>query len=63
MNKKLILVLKGASSAIDIFPESNFQRFIPKGSDEERLRANWERTGEQLRTAMKEYEQNRKKEA
>ena len=49
--RKLTLFLRGMGSVLEIAPRHNFRRFIPRGSDAERLRADWQRVGEALSTA------------
>lgn len=56
MNKHLKSFLIGAGSVVAVFPSTNYASFVPKGSSAERIRSYWEQTGQQLRYALKEYQ-------
>lgn len=45
MTKKIKAVLRGMGSVLDLAPSPSASRFIPQGSDTERLRADFERIG------------------
>jgi len=48
--------LAGAGSVLAIFPASDYSSHIPKESASVRINQSWQKTGDQLRAAMREYE-------
>ncbi len=63
MNKRLKHILKGVGSVMDIFPATDYSRFVPKESASERMRGHWERTGQHIKGAIDRFahEQEKKK--
>lgn len=55
INKSLQNILAGAANVVDIAPCSDFSRFVPNESAEQRMRSHWERTGTNLRNTLKRY--------
>ena len=56
-------ILKGVGSIVDIMPSaetSDYSRFVPKGTPEERMVATWERVGASLERAMGKYAEQQK---
>ena len=47
---------------MNIMPSTDYTRFIPKESDEERMRAIWVQVGNDLKFAIKQYSDVPKKE-
>jgi len=51
-------ILKGIGNILDIMPSpstSDYSRFIPKGTAEDRMRETWERVGGSIKWAMGQY--------
>jgi hypothetical protein len=48
-------MIKGVGSVVDIMPSTDYLRFVPKGTPEERMRATWQRVGNSIRNAMGHY--------
>jgi hypothetical protein len=53
-------ILAGAGSALNLFPDSDYAKHVPRQSAQERMRGHFERTGEHLRTAMKRFDDEQK---
>lgn len=53
--RQLKLFLRGMGSVLDIYPRTNFRRFIPRDSDAERLREDWRRVGEAFSAATLQW--------
>lgn len=47
--------LRTAGSAMDIWPTGSYSRYMPKGSEQERIAQYWESVGTHLRSAMSQY--------
>jgi len=61
---QLKLMLAGASSLLDIFPDSygRYRKITGSLSDEEVLRQDWERIGLDIREAARSYEEQHRDE-
>lgn len=57
MRKKTKLFLFGIGSVLDIMPRTDFWRFIPQQTPEERMRQDWERVGQSLWRAVGQFDQ------
>lgn len=61
-NVKVIHVLiRSAGSIINIFPETDFQRFVPKQTASARMYGHWSRTGKHIQNAMNRFADEQKK--
>lgn len=53
-------ILRGIGSILDIMPSrpaTDYSRFMPQGTPEERIAVAWKRVGDSLQNAMGQYEQ------
>jgi len=55
MTEILKNIIAGVGSVMNIFPESDYMRYVPTETAEERMRGHWERTGEYLKDAMSRF--------
>jgi hypothetical protein len=55
MTESLKNLLEGAGSVMNVFPASDYLRYVPTETAEERMRGHWERTGEHLKKAMNRF--------
>ncbi len=53
-------IISGIGSLLAIFPSTNYDMYVPKKSDGDRIKSHWEQTGSHLRAAMGKYEQENK---
>ena len=60
MNKKLRHIVRGVGSLVDISPNTNYKRFIPRQSATERMEAAWNRTGKHLENAINKFSDEQK---
>lgn len=61
MTKHLKSFFKGAGSVMDIAPETDYRRFVPKGTPAERIGRHWVRVGKHLSTSMGRFANDQKK--
>jgi len=53
-------ILRGIGSVINISPSTDYSRFVPKQTSNERIRDSWEKTGQRIKTAMKRFDNDQK---
>jgi hypothetical protein len=56
MQKRMKTFLASVGSVVAVYPATSYSDFVPKASPSERMREHWEKTGDQLRSAITEYE-------
>lgn len=59
MTKKLKGMLASIGSVMDVAPKSGYGRFVPRQTPEERMRGHWQRSGDSIRRAMGQFENER----
>lgn len=47
--------IRAAGSVMDIWPTESYSRYMPKGSDQERIAQHWTTVGQHLRSALSQY--------
>jgi len=62
MNTNLKAFISGLGSLLVFFPATNYADLAPKGTASDRIYAHWNKTGEQLKSAMEEYKEQYGKE-
>lgn len=55
------LFLRGLGSVMDIWPRTNYRRYISQETPEERMRHTWERVGQGIARAMEKVEEEQKR--
>ncbi len=56
MTDRVRTILQGAGSLLDIFPETGrYQELVPKGTVAERLGGHWERVGQHIAAATRQF--------
>jgi len=58
--KKAVNILRGIGSVVNISPSTDYSRFVPKQTPNERLSQSWEKTGQRIKTAMKRFDNDQK---
>ena len=65
MKKHLSNVLHGMGSVLEVSPNTDYRRFLPKGTDADRLHSDWQKVGQDLNSAIRkvtgEYQNKEKK--
>lgn len=49
--------MRGVGSLINIFPNTDYSKYIPKGTPAERIERHWNATGEYMRGAMRQVDE------
>jgi len=62
MLEKLKYIIKGIGSLIDLFPSTDYNKFVYQKSLNERMSDHWQRTGQHIERAISHYEINCKAE-
>ena len=55
MNTNVKALITGLGSLLVFFPATNYASYAPKGNASERIQRHWEKTGQQLKSAMNQY--------
>lgn len=53
-------ILRGIGSVVNISPRTDYARFVPKQTPNERISQSWEKTGQRIETAMKRFDNGQK---
>jgi len=63
MNRRLKVIIKSAGSIMDISPDADYRRFVPKESIAKRINRHWEKTGRYIGKSIERHadEQKEKK--
>lgn len=61
MTKQLKHILKDVGSMMDIAPSTDYSRFVPKETAEERMRGHWERVGQHINIAINRFADEQEK--
>lgn len=57
MTKTIIRYVKGISSVATVAPHLRYMKLVPQKTQEQRMREIWEMTGQQISSAVTQYEQ------
>ncbi len=60
MSKQIKDLLIGIGSILDVGSSTQYHNFIPKQTAEERMRSHWEKTGNHIRKAMSDFDNDQK---
>lgn len=65
MKKHFSNILHGMGSVLEVYPNTDYRRFLPKGTDADRLRSDWQKVGQDISSAIQkvagEYQNKEKK--
>ena len=53
-------ILRSIGSVVNISPRTDYARFVPRQTSNERIEQSWEKTGQRIKTAMKRFEDEQK---
>ena len=57
MTKTIVRYVKGISSIATVTPHIRYMKLVPQKTQEQRMREIWEMTGQQISSAITQYEQ------
>ena len=57
MTKKIVNYVKGITSVATVTPDFRYAKLVPQKTQEQRMREIWEMTGQQISSAITQYEQ------
>ena len=57
MTKTIVRYVKGISSIATVAPDFRYAKLAPQKTQEQRMREIWEMTGQQISSAVTQYEQ------
>lgn len=57
MTKKIVNYVKGITSVATVTPDFRYAKLVPQKTQEQRMREIWEMTGQQISSAVTQYEQ------
>ena len=61
MTQQIRNIIKGIGSVMVIMPYTDYRRFVPKDTPQDRMRKHWERTGKYLKHAIESFTDEQKK--
>lgn len=59
MAKTIVNYVKGITSVATVTPDFRYAKLVPQKTQEQRMREIWERTGQQISSAVAQYEHER----
>ena len=57
MTKTIVNYVKGITSVATVTPDLRYAKLVPQKTQEQRMREIWEMTGQQISSAVTQYEQ------
>jgi hypothetical protein len=57
---KKVHILRGIGSVVNISPSTNYNRFVPKQTSNERMAQSWEKTGQRIKAAIGRFNDGQK---
>ena len=56
MTRTIVNYVKGITSVATVTPDFRYAKLVPQKTQEQRMREIWERTGQQISSAITQYE-------